>query len=64
MLISQATKISKFGETYDRPATIDEQEYYNMMEEFIDLAKIKGLTVRQAQKLFADCADAVLSTKL
>lgn len=34
------------------------------MYEFIDLAKVKGLTVRQVQKLFNDCADAVLSTKL
>ena len=59
-----ATTISKYGKSYDNPQGIDEHTYYNLMSEFIDLAKVKGLTVRQAQKLFFDCADAVLSTKL
>lgn len=58
------TIISKFGKVYDKPHGLDEQEYYNIIDEFINLAKRKGLTVRQAQKLFIDCSDAVLSTKL
>lgn len=59
-----ATIMSKFGKVYEEPQGLDEQKYYDIMDELIDFAKIKGLTVRQAQKLFTDCADAVLSTKL
>lgn len=59
-----ATIMSKFGKVYEEPQGLDENKYYEIMYEFIDLAKIKGLTVRQAQKLFADCTDAVMSTKL
>lgn len=33
------------------------------MYEFVDLAKVKGLTVSQAQKLFTDCSDMVLDVK-
>ncbi len=58
------TTVSKYGKPYDNPQGIDETTYYNLIYELIDLAKIKGLTVRQTQKLFTDCADAVLSTKL
>lgn len=56
--------MSKFGKVYEEPQGLDEQKYYHIMDKLIDFAKIKGLTVRQAQKLFTDCADAVLSTKL
>lgn len=56
--------MSKFGKVYEEPQGLDEQKYYHIMDELIDFAKIKGLTVRQAQKLFTDCSDAVLSTKL
>ena len=59
-----ATIMSKFGKVYEEPQGLDEQKYYHIMDELIDFAKIKGLTVRQAQKLFTDCLDAVLSTKL
>ena len=59
-----ATIMSKFGKVYEEPQGLDEQKYYDIMDELIDFTKIKGLTVRQAQKLFTDCADAVLSTKL
>lgn len=59
-----ATIMSKFGKVYEEPQGLDEQKYYHIMDELIDFAKIKGLTVRQAQKLFTDCSDAVLSTKL
>lgn len=58
------TTISKYGKLYEYPDGMDENKYYELMYEFVDLAKVKGLTVRQAQKLFADCSDAVLSTKL
>ena len=56
--------ITKYGKGYETPQGLYEEKYYELMYEFIDLVKVKGLTVRQAQKLFTDCADAVLSTKL
>lgn len=59
-----STTVSKYGKAYEYPDGIDENKYYELIYEFVDLAKVKGLTVRQAQKLFTDCSDAVLSTKL
>ena len=58
------TEITKFGKGYESPQGLEGNQYYELIYEFVDLAKVKGLTVRQAQKLFTDCADAVLSTKL
>lgn len=58
------TETTKYGKGYENPQGLEENKYYKLMYEFVDLAKVKGLTVRQAQKLFTDCADAVLSTKL
>lgn len=58
------TEITKYGKGYESPQGLEENKYYELMYEFVDLAKVKGLTVRQAQKLFTDCVDAVLSTKL
>lgn len=58
------TETTKYGKGYESPQDLEENQYYELMYEFVDLAKVKGLTVRQAQKLFTDCADAVLSTKL
>lgn len=55
---------TKYGKGYETPQGLEESQYYELMYDFVDLAKVKGLTVRQAQKLFTDCADAVLSTKL
>lgn len=58
------TETTKYGKGYESPQGLEENQYYELMYEFVDLAKVKGLTVRQAQKLFTDCSDAVLSTKL
>lgn len=58
------TIITRYGSAYDAPYGISEEKYIEIIEEFVGLAKIKGLTVRQAQKLFTDCANAVLGTKL
>lgn len=58
------TTLTKYGIGYETPEGLSEEEYYKMIYEFIDLAKNKGLTVRQAQKLFNDCADGVLNTEL
>ena len=51
-------------EIYEIPVNMDDKVFYNLMYEFIDLAKVKGLTVRQAQHLFETCADYVLESKL
>lgn len=58
------TQVTKYGNSYEHPEGINEEKYYDMLYEFVDLAKVKGLTVKQAQKLFNDCADIVLYTKL
>ena len=57
------TKITKYGKGYEAPVGLTEDKYYEFMYEFVDLAKTKGLTIRQAQKLFVDCSDAILDTK-
>ncbi len=62
--MNNAITISKYGKPYNHPDGLTEDKYYELMNEFVDLAKAKGLTVRQAQCLFNDCSDAVLSTRL
>lgn len=57
------TETTKYGKGYETPHGLEEDQYYELMYEFVDLAKVKGLTVRQAQKLFTDCADMVLDVK-
>ena len=57
------TKTTKYGKGYETPQGLEENQYYELMYEMVDLAKEKGLTVRQAQKLFTDCADMVLDIK-
>lgn len=58
------TEVTKYGKGYETPQGLEENKYYDLMYEFVDLAKVKGLTVRQAQKLFIDCADMVLDIKI
>lgn len=58
-----ASKTTKYGTVYDIPIGLEEDIYYNLLYEFVDLAKEKRLTTRQAQKLFTDCADMVLDVK-
>lgn len=55
---------TKTGNSYEIPKGIDELKFYNLIYEFIDLAKVKGLTIRQAQYLFKACGDYVLENKL
>lgn len=52
------------GNCYEIPKGIDDIKFYELMYEFVDLAKVKGLTVRQAQYLFKACGDYVLENKL
>lgn len=58
------TEKTKYGKGYEAPQGLEETKYYEMMYEFVDLAKVKGLTVRQAQKLFTDCADMILDIQI
>lgn len=58
------TEITKYGKGYETPQGLEEKRYYEIMYEFIDFTKVKGLTVRQAQKLFTDCADMVMDTSI
>ena len=52
------------GNCYEIPNGIDDLKFYELMYEFVDLAKVKGLTIRQAQYLFKACGDYVLENKL
>lgn len=52
------------GNHYNIPINMKEEAFYNLVYEFVDLAKVKGLTIRQAQHLFTTCADYVLESKL
>lgn len=61
---SVSMNCTKAGNSYEIPRGINDLEFYNLMYEFVDLAKIKGLTIRQAQYLFKACGDYVLENKL
>ena len=52
------------GSAYTIPYNMETTEFYNLICEFVNLAKEKGLTVRQAQYLFLACSDYVLDSKL
>ena len=57
------TRTTKYGTGYEAPIGLPEDKYYDLMYELIDFCKIKGLTTRQAQKLFVDCSDMILDVK-
>lgn len=54
----------KYNESYKPPQGIDDNLFYALIDEFINLAKDKGLTVRQAQSLFISCSDAILDINI
>lgn len=56
-----ATKNEK---CYETPNGLQEDDYYEMIHNLMNYINKKGLTVRQAQKLFTDCANMVLDTKI
>lgn len=58
------TMNTKARNCYEIPKTMDTEDFYRLIYEFVDLAKVKGLTVRQAQYLFEACEDYVLESKL
>lgn len=55
---------TKSGNCYEIPRNIETENFYSMIYEFVNLAKEKGLTVRQAQMLFKACEDYVLESTL
>lgn len=58
------TTSTKTGNYYEIPKGIEDIKFYELIYEFVDLAKVKGLTVRQAQYLFNACSDYILENKL
>lgn len=42
----------------------DKKSKYEMRSDLINYVKENGLTIRQAQKLFNDCADCILDKKI
>lgn len=62
---TKAPQIStQSGNCYEIPINMDDEQFYNLIYEFVDLAKVKGLTIRQAQLLFDACKDYVLESPL
>ncbi len=61
--MQMAAKQAKYGKPYNTPIGLQEDSYYEMMYDLMDYIKEKGLTTRQAQCLFTDCADMVLDVK-
>lgn len=59
-----AINATKAGNSYKIPNGMEDLAFYALVYEFTDLAKEKGLTVRQAQYLFDACSDYVLENKL
>lgn len=55
-----ASKESNTGISYNYAKGVDEDVFLDYVEEMINLAKTKGLTVRQAQILFQVCVEYVL----
>ena len=56
--------LTKAGNCYKILKGIEDKKFYELIYEFVDLAKVKGLTVRQAQYLFTACSDYVLGNRL
>lgn len=56
------TSKTKTETCYEIPITMEVENFYELIYEFVDLAKKKGLTVRQAQYLFESCKDYVLDS--
>lgn len=54
---------TKYGTSYEAPIGLQEENYYEMMYDLMNYVKEKGLTTRQAQKLFTDCSDMILDVK-
>ncbi len=58
------TILADNSKKYSVPIGIQEDRFLTLIKEFSDLAKEKGLTIRQAQELFECCKDYVLDYNL
>lgn len=62
-MLKSSTNICDNGVSYKIPYGMDSDKFYSIVNEFVDLVKIKGLTIRQAQTLFYVCSEYILDTK-
>ena len=62
-MLEDSTNVCDNGISYI-PHGINSDKFYSLVKEFVDLLRIKGLTVRQAQILFQVCSEYILDTKL
>lgn len=62
-MLKSSTNVAQNGVSYKVPYGIDLDKFYSLVNEFVDLVKIKGLTIRQAQILFHVCSEYILDTK-
>lgn len=58
----ESTANTKKGIHYDVPCGMSGDYFNQLIEEFVTHAKIKGLTIRQAQFLFEACSDYILES--
>ena len=63
-MLEDSTNVCDNGISYKIPHGINSDKFYSLVKEFVDLLRIKGLTVRQAQLLFQVCSEYILDTKL
>lgn len=57
-------KITNYKTGYTAPNGLSEDDYCGLMNQLMEFVQSKGLTIRQAQKLFIDCSDIVLDIVL
>lgn len=62
-MIIDPNHVNSDGIAYKIPYGIEADKFYSIVEEFVDLAKVKGLTIRQAQTLFSVCSEYILDRK-
>lgn len=62
-MIADKHFVTDNGLSYKIPYGIDANEFYAIVKEYVELAKVKGLTTRQAQILFHVCSEYVLDRK-
>ncbi len=64
MEVKLMEQLTKYGTSYTSPIGLSKEDYYELMYQQMEFIQKKGLTIRQAQKLFTNCADMVLDVKI
>lgn len=62
-MLNFSSNVCENGVSYKIPHGMNSEIFYSIVKEFVDLVKIKGLTIRQAQTLFNVCSEYILDTK-